>query len=186
MFLANSSELQTAILDCYLLPPVSTFILPCFSERVVQNEYTPFTFLSAEGLSTLRVFIESYDDNHFELIIPDAIYYNFEMLFKKEAYGREIHNNYVLISTILSALPSQSLEVKIVKTLLLIYVLAQFGCLKPTKDEIFGVYSASYPIHDINSAINNLIEKEFVVYLKSEAITIFISSKLLELIFKAK
>lgn len=72
----------------------------------------------------------------------------------------------MLTSTILSALPPQSLEAKIVKTLSLIYVLAQFERLKPTKDEIVGIYSASYSVQDINGAIDNLIEKEFVVYLK--------------------
>lgn len=166
LFSANSSELQTAILGCYPLHPVSTFILPRLSERVAQNERTLFTFLSADGPSTLSTFIDSYDDNHFELITPDAIYDYFEPLFKKEAYGGEIHDNYVLTSTILSALPPQSLEAKIVKTLSLIYVLAQFERLKPTKDEIAGIYSASYSVQDINGAIDNLIEKEFVVYLK--------------------
>ena len=53
LFSANSSELQTAILGCYPLHPVSTFILPRLSERVAQNERTLFTFLSADGPSTL-------------------------------------------------------------------------------------------------------------------------------------
>ena len=64
LFSANSTELETAIMGCYPLHPVSTFILPRLSERVAQNERTLFTFLSAEGTSTLRSFIDVYDPVH--------------------------------------------------------------------------------------------------------------------------
>lgn len=166
LFSANGNELNTAVEGCYPLHPVSTFILPRLSERVAQNERTLFTFLSAEGTSTLRSFIDNFDDDSFTLITPDAIYDYFEPLFKKETYGGEIHKTYVLTSAILSSLPLQSLEAKIVKTISLIYVLAQFERLKPTKDEIVGVYSSSFPVKEINDAIDNLIEKEYVIYLK--------------------
>ena len=73
LFSANSTELETAIMGCYPLHPVSTFILPRLSERVAQNERTLFTFLSAEGTSTLRSFIDVYDDDSFNLITPDEI-----------------------------------------------------------------------------------------------------------------
>ena len=78
LFSANSTELETAIMGCYPLHPVSTFILPRLSERVAQNERTLFTFLSAEGTSTLRSFIDVYDDDSFNLITPDEIYDYFE------------------------------------------------------------------------------------------------------------
>lgn len=166
LFSANSTELETAIMGCYPLHPVSTFILPRLSERVAQNERTLFTFLSAEGTSTLRSFIDVYDDDSFNLITPDEIYDYFEPLFKKETFGGEIHDIYLLTSAILSSLAVHSLEAKIVKTLSLIYVLEQFERLKPTKDEIVGVYSSSFSVKDINAAIDNLIEKEYVIYLK--------------------
>lgn len=47
---------------CYPLHPVSTFILPRLSERVAQNERTLFTFLSANGTSTLPAFLDGYKD----------------------------------------------------------------------------------------------------------------------------
>lgn len=49
----DQKELETTIYECYPLHPVSTFILPRLSERVAQNERTLFTFLSADGTSTL-------------------------------------------------------------------------------------------------------------------------------------
>ncbi len=166
LFAGNSEELQTAIFGCYPLHPVSTFILPRLSERVAQNERTLFTFLSAEGALTLRAFLHNYNDEVVSFITPDVIYDYFEPLFKKEVYGGEIHENYVLTSAIISRLPDGSLESKLVKTISLIYTLQQFERLKPTKDEMVGIFSTSYTVTDITEAIDNLIEKEFVVYLK--------------------
>ena len=166
IFSGNEAELRLAILGCYPLHPVSTFILPRLSERVAQNERTLFTFLSSEGALTLRGFLEQYHDDTFTFITPDAIYDYFEPLFKKEVYGGDIHENYVLTSAIISRLPENSLESKIVKTVALIYTLQQFERLKPTKDEIVGIFSASYGAAKVMVAIDKLIEEEFVVYLK--------------------
>lgn len=166
LFAGNNDDLNVAIYGCYPLHPISTFILPRLSECVAQNERTLFTFLSAEGPSTLCAFLSSYQDKNVEFITPDIIYDYFEPLFKKEIYGGEVHENYVLTSSVLSHLPVSSLEAKIVKTISLIYILAQYERLKPTKDEIMGIYSASYSVDEITAAIDNLIQKEFVVYLK--------------------
>lgn len=159
-------QIEQTIYGCYPLHPVSTFILPRLSERVAQNERTLFTFLSAPGQSTLQAFLEEYQDNMFEVITPDLIYDYFEPLFKKEAYGGSIHENYVLTEVILDKLEEKSLESKIVKSLALMYILEQFEKLQPSKDEIISIYSISYSPEDINQAIENLIEKEYVIYLK--------------------
>lgn len=166
VFVDSQDELNVAIEGCFPLHPISTFILPRLSERVAQNERTLFTFLSANGNSTLPEFLESYDDVKFELITPDIIYDYFEPLLKKEAYAGDIHTTYVLTSSILNQLVEGSLESKIVKTISLIYILEQFEKLKPTIEELVGVYSSSYDVDSIKNSINNLIEKEYVVYMK--------------------
>lgn len=150
----------------YPLHPVSTFILPRLSERVAQNERTLFTFLSASANSTLPAFLESYNDDHFEMITPDVLYDYFQSLFKKEVYGGSIHENYILTEKILEKLSNKSLEAKIVKSISLIYILEQFEKLQPSKDEIIGIYAHIYSSEEINQAIDNLIDKEFVIYLK--------------------
>lgn len=162
----DEEDVEKTILGCYPLHPVSTFILPRLSERVAQNERTLFTFISAPGVSTLPAFLESYEDNCFELITPDLIYDYFEPLLKKEVYGGSIHENYVLTEMILEKLSEDSLESKIIKTLALIYILEQYEKLQPSKDELVSIYSISYTPEEINQAINNLIEKEYVIYLK--------------------
>lgn len=151
---------------CYPLHPVSMFVLPRLSERVAQNERTLFTFLSASGSSTLLSYLESYGDDKYDLISPDMIYDYFESLLKKEIYSGTLHDVYQLTSIILNRLPVESLESKIVKTLSLIYMLEQFEKLNPSKDTIVNVFSIRYTREEINEAINNLVEKEFVIYLK--------------------
>ena len=162
----NGKQKKQIVYGCYPLHPVSTFILPRLSERVAQNERTLFTFLSAPGQSTLPAFLESYQDDTFEVITPDLIYDYFEPLFKKESYGGIIHENYVLTEVILDKLEDNSLESKIVKTLSLMYILELFEKLQPSKDEIASIYSIGYTPEEINQAIDNLIEKKYVIYLK--------------------
>ena len=165
MFKDAKDEIGTAVIGCFPLHPVSTFILPRLSERVAQNERTLFTFLSSTGTSTLSSFLENYN-NDFSLVTPDLIYDYFEPLFKKELYDGEIHRIFVLTSTILNQLHEKILEAKIVKTISLIYILEQFERLVPTKEQIIGIYSVSYEVDEIERAITDLIDKEFVVYIK--------------------
>lgn len=163
---STREEIRQVIFSCYPLHPISTFILPRLSERVAQNERTLFTFLSANSSSTLSAFLDKYNDDCFEVITPDCIYDYFEPLLKKEVYSGDLHTIYHLTSIILSKLEENSLENKIIKTIALIYILEQFEKLKPTKDELVGIYSVSYTVPEIEQAIKNLIEKEYVVYLK--------------------
>ena len=107
-----------------------------------------------------------HSDDKFEFITPDIIYDYFEPLFKKEVYAGEIHQNYLLTANILSRISKNSLEAKIVKVLSLLYVLSQFDRLKPTKDELVGIFSSAYTVSEITDAIDNLIERDYVIYLK--------------------
>lgn len=166
IFSGEENSLDTAIYGCYPLHPVSTFILPRLSEKVAQNERTLFTFLSAEGKSTLRSFLDETDNSEFRIITPDLMYDYFEPLLKKEAYGNEIYKIYVLTKTIVSNLQGDELEAKLVKTIALIYILEQFERIAPTVEEVVGIFSTKYTIDEIQAALKNLIEQKHIVYLK--------------------
>ena len=162
----SSEEIGQTMLGCYPLHPVSTFILPRLSERVAQNERTLFTFLSANGVSTLPSYLESYDDTGFQLITPDRIYDYFEPLFKKEVYSGSLHDNYILTEIILEQLEPDTLASRIIKIISLFYILEQFDKLKPTIEEVCGIFSAEHSPEEIKAEIDDLIAKEYVVYLK--------------------
>lgn len=162
----DQKEFETTIYECYPLHPVSTFILPRLSELVAQNERTLFTFLSADGISTLPAFLRGLEDKEFRVITPDLIFDYFDPVLQKEPFTGEIHKNYVLTKTILDQINEQILESKIVKTISLIYLLGQFDKLKPIKEEIVGIYSMEYKPAEIEAAIEHLIKDEYVIYLK--------------------
>ncbi len=162
----NKDECSRTIYDCYPLHPVTTFVLPRLSERVAQNERTLFTFLSAKGTSTLPTFLEDYHDDCFKVITPDMVFDYFEPLFRKESYSSELHKNYILTKAILEKLEEDSLQAKIIKALSLIYILEQFDKIKPTVNELDGIYSLEYTHEEIREAIDALINKEYVIYLK--------------------
>ena len=158
-------DMPDAIEDCFPLHPVSTFILPRLSERVAQNERTLFTFLSAEGTTTLPAFLNSYHDD-FKLLTPDKIYDYFEPLFRQELFAGEIHKIFLLASRILSQMEPTTLAAKIIKTLALIYMLEQFELLAPTREQLAEIFSCDYSTEDITRTFEELTEKNFVVYLR--------------------
>lgn len=163
---ADDHEKYMVFYGCYPLHPVSTFILPRLSERVAQNERTLFTFLSADGISTLPYFLKQYNDDKFKLITSDEIFDYFEPLMKKEVYSGDIHDNYILANIILNQLEEGSLASKIVKTIALIYILGQFDKIKPTVEELTQIYSIDYDRDEIAETVKDLIEKQYVIYLK--------------------
>ncbi|SFO36166.1 hypothetical protein SAMN05216515_1324 [Eubacterium pyruvativorans] len=163
---AKEHELETTIFGCYPLHPVSTFILPRLSEQIAQNERTLFTFLSADGPSTLSSFLKKPGRPVFCVITPDLIFDYFDPVFQKEPISGEIHKNYVLTKTILEQIRDQELESKIVKTISLIYTLGQFDKLKPVKEELVGIFGMEYTPAEINAAIEHLINDEYVIYLR--------------------
>ena len=154
------------LLGCYPLHPVSTFILPRLSEKVAQNERTLFTFLSAQGTSTLSAFLEHYHDDGLEFITPDRIFDYFEPLLRKEIYDEQIHHTFILTSIILDQLEEGTLESKIIKTVSLIYILGQFERLKPTSGELVNIFACAYRPEDVGQAIRNLIDQKYLLYLK--------------------
>ncbi len=190
----NKNEIILNILGAYPLHPVSTFILPRLSERVAQNERTLFTFLSAKGENTLYNILDKKNDEKFDLVTPDQIFDYFEPLFRKEIYSGPLYEHYILTKKVLEQIQGNDLETKIIKTISLIYILEQFEKLPPKPDEILKIFSLKYSKEDVYNAIENLINKDCVVYLKrnngylklKETSGVNIKQKILEVIEKEK
>jgi hypothetical protein len=159
-------EVDNAVEGCYPLHPISTFILPRLSEKVAQNERTLFTFLSSEDKHTLPAFLAGINDG-FYLLTPDYIYDYFEPLFRKEPYTSAVHQTYKLTTSVLRKVKDNTLHAKIIKTISLIYLVEQFEKLPPIVDVVVDAFrdSVSDP-KEINVVLNELIDKECVVYLK--------------------
>ena len=110
---------QTAVMGCYPLHPISTFILPRLSEKVAQNERTLFTFLSSD--KHLSAFLE--DGGDFSAT-PDYVYDYFEPLLRKSLIQARstVYENHIKVFRSSMRVPCH----KIVKTISLIYIVEQF------------------------------------------------------------
>lgn len=160
-----ANDISNIIAGCFPLHPISTFILPRLSEKVAQNERTLFTFLSANEKNSLPAYLESNDTD--ALLTPDILYDYFEPLLRKEAYTSETHKIYKLTATVLSKVDEKSLQAKIIKLLSLIYIVSQFEKLAPTVDVVVETFKDV--IGDaklINEALEKLLQKDCIVYLK--------------------
>lgn len=162
----EGKDAAKVIFESYPLHPVSVFILPRLSERIAQNERTLFTFLSADGTATLRDFLRRYGQKEFHLITADLLFDYFRPLMEKEAYDGEIHQRYLLAKSILQKVHENELQQKIVKILALFYMVEQFDILPPTREELTNILRFAYPVEEVDSALDDLIEQKYVVYLK--------------------
>lgn len=163
---SDEATAQTAVIGCYPLHPISTFILPRLSEKVAQNERTLFTFLSSDSKHTLTAFLENAKGD-FPMLTPDYVYDYFEPLLRKEPYTSEIHKLYETTSKVLQKLDEDSLAAKIIKTISLIYIVEQFEKLAPIKDIIVDTFKDSVSdVKVIDDVLAELIEKECIIYLK--------------------
>lgn len=154
------------LLGAYPLHPSSLFVLPRLSERVAQNERTLFTFLSADSHNTMSEFIKEHGQETFSLITPDYIFDYFQPLMEKEVHTGTIYKNYELAKNILVKLEDNSLEGKIIKILAVIYMLEQYDILCPVREELEKILEPYYSHKEVTKAVDELIDKEYVIYLK--------------------
>lgn len=155
--------------DCYPLHPVTSFLLPRLSELVAQNERTMFTFLSSKGENTLSSLL-NIQPSGFQLITPDIVFDYFERILSKEPAGSTQFETYKLASSIIEDLTNNDysnnlLKIKIIKTIALVYIVAQFEKLAPTRDSIVNIFtSETLSSQSINSELSALIDDKFLVY----------------------
>lgn len=162
----NAKELCHVFKHCYPLHPVSLFLLPRLSEKIAQNERTLFTFLSAEGRFTMSAFIAQQPADEEAFILPDLIYDYFQPLMQKEFYTGDIHQQYVLVSAAVQDLSDDSVEMKLVKTIALIYMVGEFEKLSPKADTLLDIYGNSFGYDVVEKALQNLEKNNLLVRLR--------------------
>lgn len=166
----SEEDITNVIFGCYPMHPVTTYILPRFSEKIAQNERTMFTFLSSEEKNTLANFVKNATyktEDKILFLTPDLLFDYFENQMRTEPYTSPIKTVYNTAKKILVSLESKLLESKLVKTLAIVYCLNQFERLTPTSELLFNIYrDAGYLPDEISSAIETLLKKESFLYLR--------------------
>lgn len=164
--LLDAENADDVIYGCYPLHPITAFLLPRVSELVAQNERTLFTFLAASESGSLPARAERGEvDGYF--VTPDLVYDYFEPLLRKEQFGSTAHGLYTLARSALSRLDAASIEARIIKTIALIHLVAQFNQLPPTKEVVAKAFADSgVDIKSLDEAVENLLDADSIVYLR--------------------
>ena len=149
--------------ECFPLHPVTAFLLPRLSELAAQNERTMFTFLCSRSKFTLPYYLENSDRI---MLTPDTVYDYFEPMLKREPYISEIHRLYANARGVLSRLEADSLDAKIVKTLILIDIVNQFDRCPPKPEAVIESFEYVYVKDEIIAALRELETKKLVIYAK--------------------
>ena len=148
---------------CYPLHPLSAYLLPRMSEKIAQNERTLFTFLCSSEEHSL---MDSLHDSA-KFVSPNCIYDYFEPLLRNEYYTSPEHKVYELAHTSLRQVEEGSLAARIIKTIAVIDVVAQYDKVAPTKDVIIDIYTdCGFDGFEVEEALNSLIDSQSVVYLR--------------------
>ena len=164
--LVATEDVKSVVEGCYPLHPVTTFLLPRVSEIVAQNERTLFTFLSASESNSLPQRCEAGDLLQ-SFVTPDYVYDYFEPQLRREYYSSDAHSTYVLSKAALTRVEKGSLEARIIKTIAMIYLVAQFNVCPPTKTILVDLFmDAGFDRGDVLRAFDNLIDLESIVYMK--------------------
>lgn len=162
----DDENADDVVFGCYPLHPLTSFLLPRVSELVAQNERTLFTFLAAAESNALPMRAERGDIiGHY--VTPDLVYDYFEPLLRKEQFGTRPHELYVLAQDALSRLDKDSIEAKVVKTIALIHLVAQFNQLPPTRETVAAAFvDSGADIQELDDAMSRLLDADSIVYLR--------------------
>lgn len=164
--LLDVENADSVVFGCYPLHPVTAFLLPRVSELVAQNERTLFTFLAAAESNALPMRSERGEVEG-RYVTPDLVYDYFEPLLRKEQFGTRAHELYALVKSSLSRLDSGSIEAKVIKTIALIHLIAQFNQLPPTREFATAAYvDSGVDLQRLDEAIGRLLDTDSIIYLR--------------------
>ena len=161
--LFGEDTINLVVYDCFPLHPISSFLLPRLSEKVAQNERTLFTFLCSAEKKGMLFALNRVN----WLVSPDVIFDYFEPLFKREYHESEIYQVYNLARIALQKVEADSVEAKIIKTIVLIDIVGQYELLAPTRQWLLDIFEdCGFERTEIMSALDVLWKAKSVIYLR--------------------
>lgn len=161
--LFDDENVEMVTHGCYPLHPLTTYLLARTSEKLAQNERTLFTFICSNEPNALSDVLAECET----FVTPEYVYAYFEPLLRKEFYTSPLHKTYELAFASMRRVDANSLENRIIRTIAAIDVVAQYDRVAPTRQTIIDLYTdCGYEPFEIETALDNLVENESIVYLR--------------------
>lgn len=159
------------------LHPITLYSLDRLSKKVAQNERTFFTYLASDEDYSLFAQLSKMDDREFHFVGLDSIYDYFEeniCAYRSEA--KDIYKKYQVAINKLGNLFENSLEIRILKAIAVIYIINDFGTLAADARTLMNVID--YDNDDIIKAISNLENNKIIKYMRQYGYYDFLDSSI--------
>ncbi|WP_169823668.1 hypothetical protein [Anaerobium acetethylicum] len=160
------------------LHPITLYALDRLSKKVAQNERTFFTYLASDEDNSLFTQLEKMDENEFHFVGLDAIYDYFEenICSYRTGEARDIYKKYQFAINKLGNTEENSLEIKILKVIAVIYIIGDAGTLAAEENTIVDVIDDNKKY--IQAAINNLEKRKIIKYMRQYGYYDFLDSSI--------
>ena len=160
------------------LHPITLYALDRLSKRVAQNERTFFTYLASDEDYSLFSQLEKMDLKEFHFIGLDAIYDYFEenICSYRSGEAKEVYKKYQVAINKLGSNSEKSLEIRVLKTMAVIYIINDSGTLAPDTETLINVIDADK--HLVRNAIAELERKKIIKFMRQYGYYDFLDSSI--------
>lgn len=163
------------------LHPITLYALDRLSKRVAQNERTFFTYLASDEDYSLFSQLEKMDLKEFHFIGLDAIYDYFEenICSYRSGDAKEVYKKYQVAINKIGSNSEKSLEIRVLKTMAVIYIINDSGTLAPDTETLTNVIDADK--HLVRNAIAELERKKIIKFMRQYGYYDFLDSSIYDL-----
>ena len=163
------------------LHPITLYALDRLSKRVAQNERTFFTYLASDEDYSLFSKLEKMDLKEFHFIGLDAIYDYFEenICSYRSGDAKEVYKKYQVAINKIDSNSEKSLEIRVLKTMAVIYIINDSGTLAPDTETLTNVIDADK--HLVRNAIAELERKKIIKFMRQYGYYDFLDSSIYDL-----
>lgn len=163
------------------LHPITLYALDRLSKRVAQNERTFFTYLASDEDYSLFSQLEKMDLKEFHFIGLDAIYDYFEenICSYRSGDAKEVYKKYQVAINKIGSNSEKSLEIRVLKTMAVIYIINDSGTLAPDTETLINVIDADK--HLVRNAIAELERKKIIKFMRQYGYYDFLDSSIYDL-----
>lgn len=159
------------------LHPITLYSLDRLSKKVAQNERTFFTYLASDEDYSFFAQLDKMKDDEFHFVGLDSIYDYFEeniCAYRSEA--KDIYKKYQVALNKLGNSFEDSLEIRILKAIAVIYIINDFGTLAADVRTLMNVIDEDN--ENINEAICNLENNKIIKYMRQYGYYDFLDSSI--------
>jgi hypothetical protein len=155
---ADQKNIDSKVLECYPLHPVTLAFLPMLSQKVAQNERTLYTFLTRDEEHSLKRFLDNgISSEKLEFLMPlDLFNYFAPIIAKDVGVGGSYKINLIVEEAFGKIKNDDIISKQIVSLVALSSIIKNYNIAPLTKDFITAVFNGIYSAAEIKKSLEEL------------------------------